>query len=77
MVQIASKVLFFVVFTAILYMAIGFVLDYFKSLMQGVSMLNNINYLLCWVGVYKALNLLLSMVIGNWFITKVIKYASF
>ena len=77
MVQIASKVLFFVVFTAILYMAIGFVLDYFKSLMQGISMLNNINYLLCWVGVYKALNLLLSMVIGNWFITKVIKYASF
>ena len=77
MVETAAKILFFVVFTALLYYTIGYVLDYFKSLMQGVTMLNNINYLLCWIGVYQALNILISMIIGNWFITKILKYASY
>jgi len=77
MVETAAKILFFVVFTAILYMVIGYVLDYFKSIMHGVAMLNNINYFFCWLGVYSALNLLLSMIIGNWVITKILKYASF
>lgn len=77
MVETAAKVLFFAVFTALLYFVINLVLNHFKDLMSGVGILNNINFLLCWIGVYKALNLLLSMIIGNWFVTKILKYASF
>lgn len=77
MVETAAKILFFVVFTALLYFAIDFVLDIFKSKLQGVGMMNNINYFMCWLGVYDALNILLSMIIGNWFVTKLLKYASY
>jgi hypothetical protein len=77
MVQTAVKIIFFVVFTAILYFVINFVLTYFKNIMHGVVMLNNINYFFCWLGVYQALNLLISMTIGNWIITKIVKYASY
>ncbi len=77
MVETAIKVLFFAVFVSLLYFAIDFVMDYFKHLVTGISLLNNISYFFCWLGVYKALNLLLSFIIGNWFVNKIIKYVSF
>jgi len=77
MFQTAIKTIFFAVFVALLYFAIDFVLDYFKHLMATVSLLNNISYFFCWLGVYNALNLLISFMVGNWLVNKILKYISF
>lgn len=77
MIQTAIKIAFFAVFVALLYFAIDFIMDYFKHIMGNISVLNNISYFFCFLGVYKALNLLLSFIIGNWLVNKIIKYISF
>jgi len=77
MIQVATKIIFFAVFVSLLYFSIDFILDYFKHLLAGVSILTNISYFFCYFGVYNALNLLISFLIGNWLVNKILKYISF
>ena len=76
MFETAVKTAFFLVFVAILYFVIDFVIDYYKVYIA-IGVPNNINFLLCSLGFYNAFNLLVSMLVGNWIVNRIISYISY
>ena len=71
------KLLFFGVFVAILYYAIGYVVGEITLSLNLPSSMANLKFFLCSFGIFQAINLAFSILVGNWVINKIIDYVSY
>lgn len=72
--QYIGKLLFIAVFTAILYAVIEIFLHLIKLELAKISVLADVNFMLCYLGIYAALNLMFSILVAVWVVDHLIKF---
>ena len=72
--RFATKILFFTIFVAILYFAVGLVTNKISSLLNSFNLGANVIYILHRLKICTAVNIFISELIATWIINKIINY---
>lgn len=72
--QYIGKLLFIAVFTAILYAVIEIFLHLIKIELAKISVMTEVSFMLCYLGIYAALNLMFSIMVSVWVVDHLIKF---
>jgi len=70
-----AKAVTVMIFAAILYFIIDFIIGQLKAVAFG-SINPNIHYFLCVFGIFNAINVFVSLFIAGWFTNKILNYLS-
>jgi len=72
--RFATKILFFAIFVAILYFAVGLVTNKISNLINSFTLGTNVIYILHRLKICTAVNIFISELIATWIINKLINY---